>query len=163
MIIYHPAFDLYHCAFRQLVLLHRLPKHEASAAKLELLDFYFLFPREIADVELTTLDRIPKAEFRRFPQYESIQTPSKVFFRLQAIFHQATRTLIARAFVDQAEGADLLRLNLASIPEDLLHRIQNREAHSAQVLDFLVERMSGYTVTELRGRTGLQPTNNDRK
>ena len=50
MLIYHPAFDAYHCVFRMLALIDSLPDIEIDM--LRLCDFYLVFPSEIERIRL---------------------------------------------------------------------------------------------------------------
>ena len=50
MLIYHPAFDAYHCVYRMTMLTQKVKELEYS--KLRILDFYLCFPAEIAKIEL---------------------------------------------------------------------------------------------------------------
>jgi len=46
MLIYHPAFDLYNCAFRMLQLMISIKQNEVELDKLRIWDFYLTFPNE---------------------------------------------------------------------------------------------------------------------
>lgn len=42
MLIYHPAYDAYHCVFRMLLIAERVSGIEVEKARI--LDFYLVFP-----------------------------------------------------------------------------------------------------------------------
>ena len=47
MIIYNPAFDIYHCVYRMISILSNLVNEKIEVDKLRILDFYMVFPGEI--------------------------------------------------------------------------------------------------------------------
>jgi len=50
MLLYHPAFDTYHSAFRLLLLLWNSGGQDVPFARLRILDFYVLFPAELENM-----------------------------------------------------------------------------------------------------------------
>ena len=50
MLIYHPAYDAFHCVFRMLAIIETVPNIEVDKARV--LDFYLLFPALMADIRL---------------------------------------------------------------------------------------------------------------
>ena len=57
MIIYNPAFDLYHAIYRMAHILQRLDDGETfEVDKVRIWDFYMLFPSKLYSVSLRQLD-----------------------------------------------------------------------------------------------------------
>jgi hypothetical protein len=51
MLVYHPAFDVYHGVFRALLLLENTPQKSMPVDTLRIVDLYFVFPYLLADLE----------------------------------------------------------------------------------------------------------------
>ncbi|WP_425293911.1 ABC-three component system middle component 5 [Mesorhizobium japonicum] len=51
MLVYHPAFDVYHGVFRALLLLENTPTKSMPADTLRIIDLYFVFPYLLADLD----------------------------------------------------------------------------------------------------------------
>ena len=57
MIVYNPAFDLYHAIYRMAHILQRLDEGESfEVDKVRIWDFYLLFPSKLYSVSLRQLD-----------------------------------------------------------------------------------------------------------
>lgn len=53
MLVYNPAFDIYHCAFRMINLLDKLrDENSVEIERLRIWDFYLLFPDTIYNIKL---------------------------------------------------------------------------------------------------------------
>lgn len=50
MLIYHPAFDAYHCIFRMLMIAEAVQDLEVEKA--QILDFYLMFPAAVSKIRL---------------------------------------------------------------------------------------------------------------
>lgn len=50
MLIYHPAYDAYHCLFRMIALTDHLNTVEVD--KIRILDFYLIFPSLVAEIRM---------------------------------------------------------------------------------------------------------------
>jgi len=70
MLIYHPAFDAYHCVYRMTMLTQKVKELEYS--KLRILDFYLCFP---AEIDNRTPETIAKHTDGRKSSYKQIQRP----------------------------------------------------------------------------------------
>lgn len=58
MIVYNPAFDLYHAIYRMAHILQRLDDSETfEVDKVRIWDFYLLFPSKLYNVSLRHLDK----------------------------------------------------------------------------------------------------------
>ncbi|HGA8765958.1 TPA: ABC-three component system middle component 5, partial [Salmonella enterica subsp. enterica serovar Virchow] len=47
MLIYHPAYDAYHCLFRMIALIDHVNEIEVDKARI--LDFYLIFPALVSE------------------------------------------------------------------------------------------------------------------
>ncbi|MER8479774.1 ABC-three component system middle component 5 [Mesorhizobium sp. M1163] len=51
MLVYHPAFDVYHGVFRALLLLEHTPSKSMPTDTLRIVDLYFVFPYLLAELD----------------------------------------------------------------------------------------------------------------
>ncbi|OAM73610.1 ABC-three component system middle component 5 [Devosia elaeis] len=51
MLVYHPAFDVYHGVFRALLILEHTPGKSMPVDTLRILDLYFVFPYLLAEMD----------------------------------------------------------------------------------------------------------------
>lgn len=82
MLVYHPAYDSYHCITRILKILTCLSEKEYSMDRIRIYDYYILF---INDIKNITLPR-ELSKFKRLVQttkYNSIENPKYVFNQLE--------------------------------------------------------------------------------
>jgi hypothetical protein len=100
MLLYHPAFDIYHAIFRILRILESLPKQSIEIERLRIYDFYVLFPGELYKFRFPTALVKEKRRFRSNNCYQIINDPKRLFFRLEPYQHCALKTLAARQFID---------------------------------------------------------------
>src|SRR4051812_13349160 len=99
MLIYHPAFDAYHCTFRMLALTVNCPPIEVDKARI--LDFYLAFPTAILEMRLPQ-DRgaiRSKARALRNP-YRSPVNIRRAFSDMQHLQLAAIGALAASEFLD---------------------------------------------------------------
>jgi len=58
MIVYHPAFDLYHSVYRMLQILTHFDKNDyVETERLRIWDFYLLFPDKINTIKLKNTEK----------------------------------------------------------------------------------------------------------
>jgi hypothetical protein len=107
VLIYHPAFDAYHCAFRMLAVTEKIKQLEF--AKLRILDFYLSFPGEIASVQLPHEHiEIKKVARAARNQYRGPISAFRTFREMEPIHLAAARMLAAWRVID----AERLQLGL---------------------------------------------------
>src|SRR5437899_2350038 len=100
MLAYHPALDPYHNALRLLqLLIHRGSEYELDA--LRILDFFLIFPEDIASV------RLPRNAVAWRASVRSLSNPYwfegdrlLVFAQMKAIQDTALSLLSARGLID---------------------------------------------------------------
>lgn len=167
MLLYHPAFDAYHCLFRSILLLQRLDGQWIQKDKLRILDFYLLFPREISTISLPQLMLKEKQKFASFPQYESISNPATVFYQLEEIFENTVKTLVAFKLVElNTTQDDTFRYVKRDLPPALNAMLDARRNEYAAVLTFLftyLQPISLHGPDGLKHKTHLLPSRYDRK
>lgn len=161
MLIYHPAFDAYHCVYRMLVITGALPTLEF--AKLRILDYYMCFPAELASIQLpqehTEIRRVARAIKN---EYRGPVSAARTFRDMEPIQHAAARLLAASGVFDprQLESGTVSRTGSA-LPDGLLRAQDSEPASSglaATASQYVLHRLSSLPLSGpggLKHRTGL--------
>lgn len=141
MLIYHPAYDAFHCLFRLMTIID--VRREIEVAKLRIIDFYFLFPAELRHVSLPKgkagIKAVAKGLVNR---YHGPVSPIQTFRELEHIQLAAMGALAA---------ADLIDKHL--LPEGVIRRTDKEIGPDVrkmmdQMLDSLPEG-AAYAINEL--------------
>lgn len=161
MLIYHPAFDAYHCVFRMLVISGVQPVLEL--AKLRILDYYMCFPAEVALIQLPQDHTDIRKLARNIKnEYRGPVSANRTFRDMEPIQHAAARMLAASGVFDsrQLELGNVSRTNNA-LPDDLLRAQALEPASSssaAAVSNYVLHKLSTLPLSGVGGlkqRTGL--------
>lgn len=153
MLIYHPAFDAYHCVFRLLAILDR--KREIDVDYLRVLDFALCFPSVVADFrfppQLSPVKRLAKDSSNL---YRAPLNSKLMFINLKPAYDGALACLSAAGFVvaEELRRGNVVR-TAQSLPTSLAlrcARLQTSE-HSffSQIMDVLLS-------FPLHGENGLK-------
>ena len=161
MLIYHPAFDAYHCAFRAVVITNTLA--ELELARLRIVDFYLCFPAEVANIqlphdhtEIRKIARSIKSDYRG--PVNSIRT----FKEMEPLQVAAARMLAASGIVDSGklEGGVVSRTSM-QVPQYLV-ALEGADVcpgtPAAAVREYILSRLSRIPLTGsggLKRRTAL--------
>lgn len=119
MLIYHPAFDANHCLYR-IVSILSATKKDVSWQLLRILDFYYLFPSQIKNINPWPREiQKYKALTKKIPdEFEDITNPARVFFDLEAFQKTATLELIAKGVLSKDSfDSGIMKLEPNSIPD----------------------------------------------
>lgn len=102
MLVYHPAFDAYHCVFRLLAILEIESSIEVDA--LRVLDFTLCFPSVVSEFRLSPQSAaIRRAAKESANTYRSPINPKAMFVNLKSAHDGALSCLAAAGFVSNAE------------------------------------------------------------
>jgi hypothetical protein len=100
MLIYHPAFDPYHCAFRGMRILNAIGGLETEVDGFRMADFYMLFPGLITGI------RLPKEFLKWRSRFSGLDNPyhfsgdqRMVFERMRNFQLMAFRALARRNII----------------------------------------------------------------
>jgi hypothetical protein len=154
MLIYHPAFDAYHCVFRMLALAEAF--EEADIDLLRICDFYLIFPSAIACARLpSNLSRGRKIAKLAANTYRDPINPKTVFRDMAEIQTSALRNIAASGFIDLElfEKGTLKIVNPDIIPKQIREKISIFSAELGDIFDFLVSELS---TIPLQGINGLK-------
>jgi len=159
MLIYHPAFDAYHCVFRMLLMIESLPETEIDM--LRLCDFYLVFPSEIERIRLpASLSHGRKIAKSLSNVYRNPINASQVFREMSEIQLSALRSIAASGLIDVDcyERGIIRKLNTKKIPEDIVSKILNYLQKNLELTEFIFDSLSKLPLRGLDGlkhRTGL--------
>jgi hypothetical protein len=99
MLVYHPAFDLYHAICRFLKILYLTKDKVYTADHLKLIDYFVVFPGEITKMQLPLEYKSYRKLFKVNP-YENVYNGPIVFRQLQGYQDSALQAMSAYAFID---------------------------------------------------------------
>ncbi len=110
MIVYHPAFDLYHCVFRMLQILTHFSRNEyVEIDRLRVWDYYLLFPEQVHTIRLTKKEQDIRKLINSYISkidnpYNSVLDNRKMFekikpYQLTAIKCLASHGIIKKEYV----------------------------------------------------------------
>lgn len=154
-LVYHPAYDLHHGAFRFSVLLAALPERVYAIDHLRILDFYYLFPHEIGKVRFPAAHSARKQRWKKLDaRYEQLHNPYRVFHELAPFQMAALRGLVARGLLDPG-GFQRDRTTALSgeMPGGLGSLIANARLRDSELLSVIVDVLAPIT---MYGHNGLK-------
>ena len=158
MLIYHPAFDAYHCIFRMLFIADALANLEF--AKLRILDFYLCFPAEIASVQLPQ-EHIEYKKIARAAKniYRGPVSGFRTFRDMEAIQIVACRMLAISGLIDteRLEHGNIVRTP-SELPPTLSDASRGIWRENSELVKYIIYKMSQIPLTGdggLKQRTGL--------
>lgn len=158
MLIYNPAFDIYHTIFRMLQLTSKI-EHPIEMDKLRILDFYLVFPIELLEIK----------SFRGFKSYEKFINPEKndyerildrkrLFYKMEPIQVSSMKSLVAYGLFDnEIFKTQKIKRTSKQIPTQLSERILSANAYNNNMLNLITGPLAGM---DLYGHLGLKSRTN---
>ncbi|MCK4821334.1 hypothetical protein KA005_36545 [bacterium] len=155
MIIYHPAHDINHCAFRFINLLSDVEQNQLDWQTLQILDFYYVFPHLLADIRLPRNQVATKRHLKSIPTtYESLPNARRLMFGLKALHNETARALVAKGILNKEPFLrNIIKLDIYKIPATLSCQIEDNTKRNTQWYKLLVQVLAGYP---LNGKDGLK-------
>lgn len=152
MLVYHPAFDVYHGVFRALLLLENTPAKSMPADTLRIVDLYYVFPYLLADLEFPKGAGAKGRKLAGSPsRFNTLPSP-KMFLEQSKGLHKlivaalAGRELIS---VDALKEGLVTRTN-NPVPGELLKHAAPEDLDLAEYLGTKI------AIVPLFGKTGLK-------
>jgi hypothetical protein len=159
MLLYHPAFDTYHSAFRLLLLMWRLDAQETPFARLRILDFYLLFPAEMEHMRFPQNMLKEKGPLKKLKsRYNRIPDPRRVFDELASFQSSGLQILLSTKLAIRNSSSDEIQILRNTIPQTLIATLDAAYNQRRPVLDLLTGPLRSielYGDTGLKARTGL--------
>jgi hypothetical protein len=168
MLLYHPAFDIYHCCFRLLRLLNSLPHESHEIEKIRILDLYLLLPTLLQKVAFPHTAKKYKPYIKNLEiPYENIENPYKLLIQLEPIQRSALRHLASCNIIDPNSliKEKVLKTD-APIPQDILNKIEQSDSEMPDLIGLLTGPlfdMEFYGDTGLKARSRLMEYKYDAK
>lgn len=158
MLVYHPAYDAYHCVFRALLISDVQRSIEIS--KLRILDFYLCFPAEVRHVRLPREHAAAKRQATSLINvYHGPVNSMQAFRDLEHIQAAAVKTLAASGIFDaEALSAGLVKRLETPLPKELQSQLEVSLASGGDMTKFILSVMSKMPLSGtdgLKHRTGL--------
>lgn len=153
MLIYHPAYDAYHCIFRALIITNSLKTLELS--KLRLIDFFLMFPSELKNITLPRgHSRARRIAGQYTNQYHGPVSRNQTFRDMQHIQSAAYSTLAAsEIFEPTSYSKDIISRTTLAIPNDLQTALTLAEKRDEALLEYL---LGDFASVPLQGANGLK-------
>lgn len=160
MLIYHPAFDVNHARLRLIQLLDSANPPELSFDLLRILDFYFLFPHLLANIQLSRgMTRMKRELGARANKYNRVPSPRTLIRQMEGVQETAIRALEAVHLVEfPLAGISTVKRSSAPLPDGLVRVINEQpegERALAQALATEVAKIPLNGPDGLKARTGL--------
>jgi ribosomal protein S17E len=158
MLIYHPAYDAYHCVFRLLLIINSLGELEVS--KLKILDFYLVFPKEISNIRLPSdKTHIRSAINKLNSSYRGPVNSKQAFRDMSHIQNAVIRSLGAMGLINQASLLNnYIKRTEKELSPDFLEAFENFLTNQTEVSEFTLNELSKISLNGINGlkdRTGL--------
>jgi len=155
MLIYHPVFDLYNGIFRLLLILEHLPSEPHPLERVQLLDFYLLFPGLLSEMRFDrSLSGYKKMLAGKRNAYNEISDPLKIFTRLSKYQHVALQTLASYGLIDSEKlKSNIVLKTNKPLPSKLSGQVREAYHKDQVIIDFLCEH---FNKIALQGKNGLK-------
>lgn len=152
MLIYHPAYDAYHCVFRMLVLIKAIPNMELEKARI--LDFYLLFPSAIESIRLPhSLSHGRKIGSNLANKYRDPINVAATFRELRHIQEAALKCIAASGIISVSCYEKGVVARESFIVPDTLSRHLDGFVAKEQSANFILQELSA---VPLKGADGLK-------
>jgi hypothetical protein len=105
MLIYHPAFDTYHCLARVIKILENIPVQKYSKDRIKIYDYFLLFPNEIKKMTMpAALSHYKKLKVET--RYNQVQNSRDIFMRISSFQELALNALASFELIDAKSFAE---------------------------------------------------------
>jgi len=150
MLIYHPAFDNYHCVARILKILANIPLKEYSRDRIKIYDYFILFPTELRKATLPTAWGRFKT-IKEQNRFNEVQNSRDIFMRISPFQDLALRALATYDLIDRDLYAkDLIKRTPKTVDFEL--KLDKTER---LLFEFINDYSNKITLKELKERTKL--------
>ena len=158
MLIYHPAFDHYHCAFRALLILLASEKNEMVVDRLRIVDFYLLFPAQLNKMSFTQDLRSEKKKWKSFQnRFNRVPDPRRFFDELEPFQKEGLSYLLSANIIAEDKDKNVVAVIKKNIPKSLLVLLGEQSDKNEELIDLLVNK---FDQIDLYGNDGLKRRTN---
>lgn len=153
MLVYHPAYDSYHCITRILKILVCLSQKEYKIDRIKIYDYYLLFANDIQNITLPMTFSSYK-KIVTTTKYNNVENPKYVFNQLDNVQKMAFRAIASFGFIDKdLFEKEIIKLNSKEIiPNNLIPDLKEYEVEYFSLVRDFFENIS---LKELKQRTKI--------
>jgi hypothetical protein len=160
MLIYHPAFDPYHCAFRGMRILGILEGIDIEVDSFRIGDFYILFPSLIAQMKLSQDLLKWRSRFSEAKNPYHFSGDQKIVFGRMRVFQlMGLRALAHNGIIDEAKlQKGTIVKGSSTWPETLSGVVKKANEQESDLMNFLRDlfmKIPFRGVNGLKARSGL--------
>lgn len=153
MLIYHPAYDAFHCIYRLLVITST--RASLEIAKVRILDFYMVFPSEISKMTLPRgFTKVKRKALEMKNEYRGPVSANQVFREMEQLQLTALAALLSAGLIDkkQLENGFVTRTSVDLHPE-IFFQVQRAIENANDVNKFILQTLVDI---DLNGSLGLK-------
>lgn len=140
MLVYHEAYDIYHCIFRMLVILERNNTKSLPIIHIRIVDFLLLFPQLIERVRLPRENFKYKKLAKLIPsKYNNVSNHFLLFNDIEYTQKCAINAMVALNLIDkeQYKNGMVLRSRI-DLLEELQGAVNNKGESLSEIELFIV-------------------------
>jgi hypothetical protein len=158
MLIYNPAYDVYHTMFRILQLLNKI-EGRVEIEKIRILDFYLVFPSELLEIKsFKGFKKYSKYLNEEINRYERVINAKRLFYKMESIQLEAIKGLISYGLLEgeSFKNGRLQRTEL-QLAEELSNQILEANSKNQNLISLLTGPLASM---DLYGHLGLKVRTN---
>lgn len=161
MLIYHPALDFNHTIFRILQLLHHMKMDKVEIERIQIWDFYYVFPSQIQHNFQFTKETTKLKKIFSLPQnpYEDIQNSQKVFSQMKELQNMAIKSLASKGIISiDSLDQGIVQLIPEKLPKSLVEGLKEVSLSQQNVIKLITSPFNDlpmYGNAGFKRRTGL--------
>jgi hypothetical protein len=158
MLVYHPAYDAYHCLFRMMAITERIDEVEID--KLKMLDFYILFPSLLSRVRMPRqFLKVKRNAELVHNEYHDPLNPGMTFKEMRHIQDAAIKCMLATGYISSESfyNGYVVRTD-KKLPEKLSSDMNEFLDQKEPFSSFIIQKLAGFHLTGpdgLKSRTQL--------
>lgn len=158
MLVYHPAYDAYHCLFRMMAIIERTGKLEID--KLKILDFYILFPSLLSDVKMPRqFVSFKKKAKQSYNEYHDPINSRGIFNEMRKIQDAAIKCMLATGYIDSDDlSHGYVMRTSKELPEKIALEMDKFIDNKKPLSSFIIQNLAKFHLTGpdgLKARTQL--------
>ncbi|MDR9759422.1 hypothetical protein RJJ37_07215 [Rhizobium redzepovicii] len=152
MLVYHPAYDIYHGAFRSLLLLEHTPSKTMPFDTMRILDLYFVFPYLIADLDFPRGAGAKGRKLAGSPsRFNTLPSPRTFLEQMKGLHTLIGTALAGLGFISgDAFKNGVIERTATLVPETLL---SNASPEDLELAEYLGTKIATIPIL---GKTGLK-------
>ncbi|WP_409994975.1 ABC-three component system middle component 5 [Rhizobium leguminosarum] len=152
MLVYHPAFDVYHGVFRALLLLEHTPRRSMPAGTLRIVDLYFVFPYLLATLDFPRGTGAQGRKLAALPsRFNNLPSPRTFLAQSEGLHRLITSGLAGKGLIsDDSLQEGYIERTPIQVPNEILEKADNRDVELAKYLG------TNIATIPLLGKRGLK-------